>query len=123
MRESFSLANMIPQAPANNRGLWAHLEAAVRKLALAEGEAFVISGPIFDGKPKSLHGRVWIPARLFKAVLVPGKGAAGYVVDNAKRDSWRAVPIAELEELIGFKLFPGAHHELAELALPAPGAS
>jgi endonuclease G len=48
--ESFSLANMIPQDPDNNRRLWAALESAVRDLAVESGELYVVTGPIFTGE-------------------------------------------------------------------------
>ncbi|MES2943324.1 MAG: DNA/RNA non-specific endonuclease, partial [Pseudomonadota bacterium] len=47
MAQSFSLANMIPQAPEHNRGTWAKsVEMATRKYASrAAGDVYVITGP------------------------------------------------------------------------------
>ena len=49
MAQSFSLANMVPQAPEHNRGVWARsVEMATRKYAVrASGGVYVITGPVF----------------------------------------------------------------------------
>src|SRR3954452_13825896 len=68
--ESFSLANMIPQDPQSNRGLWSGVESAVRARARRSGELYVVSGPVFQGATlKRLRGRVLVPTHIFiKAV-------------------------------------------------------
>lgn len=108
-RESFTLANMIPQDPDNNRRLWAGVESAVRDLAVREGEVFVITGPLFQGSTvKSLKGRVAVPTDVFKAVYFPRKGiAAAYLAPNDSSLAYKVVALSELEWLVGFDLFPG----------------
>ena len=70
--ESFSLANMIPQDPQSNRGLWSGIESAVRGLARNSGELYVVSGPVFQGATlQRLRGRVLVPTHIFKAVYDP----------------------------------------------------
>lgn len=106
--ESFSLANMIPQNPNNNRNLWESIESAVRLLAKQQGEVYVVSGPLFLGeKVNSLNRRVLIPSHIFKAVYVPrfNKGAA-YLVQNAPGNSYEVVSIAKLLEISGIDVFP-----------------
>ena len=67
--QSFSLANMIPQHPCNNEVLWEGIESAVRDLASAEGEIYVVTGPIYEGTDiPFLNGRVGVPSRIYKAV-------------------------------------------------------
>jgi endonuclease G, mitochondrial len=113
MDESFSLANMIPQNPNNNRYLWEAIERAVRDLALRDGEVYVVTGPIFAGTNlQALKGRVLVPTQIFKAVYDPKRhGAAAYVVPNAEGSDYRVVSISELEQLAGVDPFP---------ALPLP---
>jgi endonuclease G, mitochondrial len=107
-RESFSLANMVPQDPSLNRGLWAGIEEAVRDLAVRDGEVYVVTGPIFRGENlKALNGRVLVPTEVFKAVYVPGLGQAGaYVTANAADGGWREVSVARLREESGIDAFP-----------------
>lgn len=106
--ESFSLANMIPQNPDNNRRLWAGIEKAVRDLASRTGEVYVVTGPIFAGNAlSSLRGRVLVPTSVYKAVFVPATGQAGaYVAVNAAGNDWRRVSLADLETLSGVVAFP-----------------
>jgi len=45
MAQSFSLANIVPQAPINNRKTWAKIEKDTRKYVMrATGDVYVITG-------------------------------------------------------------------------------
>eukprot|EP01034_Spumella_vulgaris_P047050 gene47050-58705_t len=57
-RDSFTLANMVPQDADNNRQVWAGIEQAVRKLAKKEGDLYVITGPAFLGSGLRKVGNV-----------------------------------------------------------------
>jgi endonuclease G len=122
--ESFSLANIAPQTPALNRGLWEGVEAAVRELAREDGELYVVTGPIFAGERlQALHGRVLVPNETYKAVYAPRRGQAGaYVAENTAEPEWRMVSVGELARLSGIDPFPGLPETVkaTSLALPAP---
>lgn len=122
--ESFSLANVVPQDPDDNRRLWAAVEGAVRDLALADGEVYVVTGPIFAGDSlEALRGRVLVPTELFKAVYDPARrGAAAYVVRNAAGGEARVVAMDELARLAGLDPFPTLPPAVkaTALALPEP---
>ncbi|QJT41223.1 DNA/RNA non-specific endonuclease (plasmid) [Aeromonas media] len=47
-RESFSLANVVPQSSTVNRGIWADIESTVRHLA-EKGTTHVVTGPLYLG--------------------------------------------------------------------------
>jgi endonuclease G len=49
MAQSFSLANMVPQGPEHNRGVWAKsVEMATRSyVKRAAGDVYVITGPVY----------------------------------------------------------------------------
>lgn len=106
--ESFSLANMVPQAHQLNTGLWSEIEGAVRGLARRDGEVYVVTGPMFRGADlQALHGRVVVPTSVFKAVYDPKRGTAGaYLALNTDDAGWEAVSIARLRELTGLDAFP-----------------
>ncbi|MEO8120126.1 MAG: DNA/RNA non-specific endonuclease, partial [Rhodoferax sp.] len=71
MAQSFSLANMVPQASEHNRGAWAKsVEAATRKYAArATGNVYVITGPVYEpsiAQSESIGaGQVRVPKYLF----------------------------------------------------------
>lgn len=73
MAQSFSLANMVPQAPINNRKAWAGIEKATRKYVMrATEDVFVITGPVFESNPETIgENKVWVPKFLFKLVYDP----------------------------------------------------
>lgn len=105
--DSFSLGNMVPQNPDNNRHLWEGVETSTRALASDDGEAWVISGPIFSGAQLQwLHGRVAIPNMLFKAVYDPRKGAGVYLTENAPGSVWRLISVEQLTQMTGMDPFP-----------------
>jgi endonuclease G len=117
--ECFSLANIVPQDPKNNRGVWEGIEHAVRQLTLEQGEVYVVTGPVFSGDNlQRIGGAVMVPTQ---AVYVPSQGAAGaYVVDNVAAAKPRMISIKDLQELTGIDVFPGVSAEVKERALPLP---
>ena len=126
-QECFSLANMMPQNPDNNRGIWSDIESTVRKLAVDRNEIYVVTGPIFDGKAiQRIGGAVMVPTRIFKAIYDPARQEAGaYLVDNAAGVEPKQVSIAELEEITGLSIFPTIPIEVKthSMRLPAPTKS
>ena len=124
MSQSFSLANMVPQAPENNRGIWAKsVESATRKYAMrAGGDVFVFTGPIFM-KPVSTigDGKVWVPSKLYKLVYDQALNKAwAFVVDN--QDDARMsklISYEDLVKLVRIDFLPGAG-QVEATAPPAP---
>ncbi len=122
--QSFSLANIAPQSPALNRGLWSEIEETTRDMALEDGDVFVVTGPIFDNSSSLLRGRVRVPGAVFKAIYDPHTGAAAaYVADNTAGDHWRVISIAALRSLTGVDVFPTLSESVKRRAgfLPPPG--
>jgi endonuclease G, mitochondrial len=107
-QECFSLANMIPQDPKNNRGVWEGIESAVRTLARERGELYVVTGPIYQGAQlQRIGGVVMVPTQLFKAVYDPRtKEAGAYLIDNTGTARPETITIAELEKVTGISVFP-----------------
>lgn len=115
MVQSFSLANMVPQAPEHNRGAWAKsVEAATRKYAArASGDVYVITGPVFtpsiEQSPSIGSGQVHVPKYLFKLVYDQDKNRAWahwHLNDNATRAS-RPISYGELVRRTGIEFLPG----------------
>jgi len=84
MAQSFSLANMMPQARQNNQGIWAkNVEEPTRQyVKRANGDVYVFTGS--TGNQGSIgRGRVTIPSHLYKLVYDPSKNLAwGYWIEN-----------------------------------------
>jgi endonuclease G len=124
-QESFTLANMVPQAPRLNRGLWEGIESAVRTLAERRGELYVVTGPIFKGGQLATVGHVVVPTYVFKAVLDPRRrAAAAYVTENVDDATWTPVSMAQLADLTGIDVFPSlpprARNAMMRLPTPTP---
>ncbi len=84
MAQSFSLANMMPQAPENNRGIWAKaVEKATRNyVKRAQGDVFVYTGSIGEAGTIG-RGKVVVPTHLFKLVFDAHRNKAwAYWVEN-----------------------------------------
>ncbi|HWR01699.1 MAG TPA: DNA/RNA non-specific endonuclease, partial [Chlorobaculum sp.] len=124
-QQCFTLANMVPQNPDNNRHLWEGIESAVRHLAIKTGELYVISGPLFSGSDlKRLKSRVLVPTHLFKVVFDPVKNiGAVYLVKNEEGEEWQVVSISKLENMVGINFFPKLPTGIKQkkLTLPEPG--
>lgn len=123
-QQSFSLANIVPQDPDSNQNLWERIEEAVRNRAKAQGDLYVVTGPLFAGDTvKRLKGRVFVPTHVFKAVYDPKARAAGaYLVANAPGEAWQAVSLSQLRRLSGLDVFPSLPQAVkdAGMALPPP---
>ncbi|MGZ8293293.1 MAG: DNA/RNA non-specific endonuclease [Telluria sp.] len=106
-RDSFSLANMVPQDAENNRHVWAGIEAVVRKMAAKEGALYVVTGPAFLGASLRKVGNVLVPSHLYKVVWNPRQQAGGaYFIENAATTQYTTMTIAQLEKTIGINLMP-----------------
>jgi endonuclease G len=115
MAQSFSLANMVPQAPEHNRGVWAKsVEMATRQyVARSIGDFYVITGPVFvpniAQSPAIGPDQVRVPKYLFKLVYDQDKNRAWahwHENDNASRGS-RPISYAELVKRTGIDFLPG----------------
>lgn len=105
--DSFSLANVVPQTAALNRGGWAAMEEYVRGLTTTLGEAYVVTGPLYEGaRVRRIGGRVLVPTSTWKAVWVPQQGAGAWIATNEARPVWRVISIAELTRRSGIDPFP-----------------
>lgn len=124
MRESFSLANMTPQNPSNNRGLWSSIESRTRDLAKQRGELYVVSGAIFAGAAlQRINNRVLVPTSYFKAIYDANTGESGaYWVANDANRNYKMMSIAELTQTAGIDPFPSldAFSKANVMPLPQP---
>lgn len=115
MAQSFSLANMVPQAPEHNRGVWAKsVEMATRNyVKRAQGDVFIITGPVYvpsiSQSPGIGAGQVRVPRYLFKLVYDQNKNKAwAYWQENS--DATKAskpISYTELVKRTGIEFLPG----------------
>ncbi|MDD4930020.1 MAG: DNA/RNA non-specific endonuclease [Gallionella sp.] len=110
MAQSFSLANMVPQSSANNRGAWGRIEKATRKYVMrASGDVYVITGPVYDGTPPVIGpNRVWVPQHLFKLVYDPSNNRTWVNWLDNTDDAKPGAPISyeELVKRTGIEFLP-----------------
>ena len=106
--DSFSLANIAPQSPRNNRYIWRNIESATRYLTQQYGEVYTITGVAFTGKKtKQLADRVLVPSHFFKAVYIPATNQAGvYYAPNDESERIDVISIDELATEIGIDVLP-----------------
>ncbi len=108
--DSFSLANMVPQAPKNNQQVWRELEEATRAIVTKQKhDVYVVTGPTFTGKKLKTIGdnKVIVPTSVFKAIYIPKTGAIGaYYAPNDNSLKVKVVSICYLEEQLGMNIFP-----------------
>ena len=69
-RETFLMSNITPQRHALNAGLWRELETRIATSWPARyGEVWVIVGPVFGEKPRTLRGGVAVPEAFFMIII------------------------------------------------------
>lgn len=120
--DSFSLANIIPQVPENNRYVWRNIESMTRYLAKKHGEIYVITGVAFIGESvKALNGRVLVPTHVFKAIYIPKTGeAAAYYTPNDSTERIEVISLDELALRTGIDAFPAVSMEAKSTTLFLP---
>lgn len=112
MAQSFSLANMVPQAPKNNQRSWKGIEQATRKYVMrAKGDVYVITGPVFEGTPKTIGpGKVWVPKYLYKLVYdeTTGRAWAHWIENTNEAKASRPITYEELVRRTNIQFLPRA---------------
>ena len=100
MAQSFSLANMMPQARQNNQGIWAkNVEEPTRAyVKRAAGDIYVFTGSI--GNRGSIgRSHITIPSHLYKLVYDSNKNTAwGYWIENTNEATM--TPPISYQELV-----------------------
>lgn len=112
MEQSFSLANMVPQAKHNNEVVWKGYETALRKyVERTRDTVYVITGPVFSKAPERLNGRVAVPSQLYKLVYDPSTNHAWayWSVNTNEERSASPITYVDLTRRIGVELLPGIH--------------
>jgi endonuclease G len=115
MAQSFSLANMVPQAVKHNGGAWAKtVEEATRKYAgRAKGNVYVITGPFYEPSieksPGIGPGQVRVPKYLFKLVYdeATNRAWAHWHLNDDSTHGSRPISYAELVKRTGITFLPG----------------
>ncbi len=69
-RETFLMSNIVPQSPDLNRIWWRLLEEReANDFAVRLERVWVVTGPVFAGEVKKLHGGVDVPSAFYRIIL------------------------------------------------------
>lgn len=105
--ESFTLANIVPQAPTLNRNAWANLERNVRDAVQSQGTAYVVTGPLYLGNElQSLRSRVLVPTHIWKAIHIPNRGTNVYIAKNTDDSGIAHMSVDLFTKTYGIDPFP-----------------
>ena len=121
--QTFSLANMVPQTPELNRGVWEGIESAVRHLAARRGELYVVTGPAFQGQQIQSIGLdgVLVPSSTWKALYDPKAGGTGaYLCSNTASPRCETMSVATLTRSVGIDPFPAVSDGMKQIAMTLP---
>jgi len=128
-RATFTLANAVPQHPCLNQRTWRKMEEALLHAAATRPVTFIVTGTLYEqASPPTTNngGRVAIPNATFKAIHVPGEGAAAYIATNPQTKAeipvWSVVSIDALTARLGVDVFPalGPITKGTVMSLPIP---
>lgn len=106
--ESFSLANIAPQAPFNNQEAWRLAEEATRAfITRTKQPAYIITGTLFKGGYKKIGKGVAVPTHIYKVVYYPTLNSmSAYVTVNDNSGKIDYVSVMQLQEQTGITYFP-----------------
>ena len=110
MAQSFSLANVVPQAPNNNRRIWAKVERDTRAYVKRSGSTvYVFTGPAWEGVMQEIGSGVAVPTHLYKLVYDKTRNRAWvhWVANADGAQMGRPISYEDLTSRLGFELLPG----------------
>ena len=129
----FTMANIIPQSPDNNQGVWEKLEADCRDWARAGNELLIICGPAdFHGQHLQASEPVAIPTHTWKIVVIIPEGPGSIInritaatrviavnipnVAGVRNDPWTKYlcSVGQIEAMTGFKFFTALTPNIAQ---------
>jgi len=119
--QTFSMANMVPQSPDNNRGPWEKLEKYERRLAKQGMKLTIIAGRIGEGGTGShgtaskVYGTVSVPHELWKVIIAKNGGEVTRIAvimpntQGIKETSWKQyqTSVGQIESETGYDLHTG----------------
>lgn len=115
-RETFLMSNIIPQRHRLNAGLWKRLELEIATSWPARfGEVWVLAGPVFGARPKTLAGRAGpaIPEACYMIVVDETGGRArslAFIVPQEPKEGADLgdflTTVDEVERSTGIDFFP-----------------
>jgi endonuclease G len=135
---TFVMTNIVPQSHESNAGAWEELEVYERYLARRGKDLFIVAGPIGKGGEGSKgpettigHGKVTVPEKLFKVILVVNRtedhDPVKWVDADARliavimpnnttvdEENWAQYrcSVEQVEKESGFKFFTNASQEI-----------
>lgn len=121
MNDCFVMANICPQDHSLNAGAWNTLENKERQWAQRDSAIMIVAGPLYSVTDTEFIGnqtKIRVPGAFFKALLAPyidKPRAIAFVYPNmtspGNMENY-AMSIDELEEILGFDLFPALPDEI-----------
>ena len=70
LRKTYSMANIIPQAPKVNRKTWIKAEKLERKVAVSLGKVNIVNGVIYGSNPKRIgKNKIAVPIAFWKMIF------------------------------------------------------
>ena len=111
MTQLFYLSNMVPQNGEMNRGIWAGLEGATRSCAKSLGDLYILTGPVFAGRVRTVGpDAVAVPSSLYK-VVVSGDSARAFLLPNKSLPATRnfsgyETTVDAVQSATGLTFFP-----------------
>lgn len=117
--DSFSLANIAPQAPENNRKTWVKIETQTRNLTQKYGASYVVTGVAYlTSEVKRLKNRVLVPSHFFKAIYIPSQNQAiAFLSPNDNSDTVEKISLSTLKKRTGVDAFPNLPANTAPIAI------
>lgn len=113
--DSFSLANMIPQVPENNRETWNKIEKKTRYLTKKYKSLYAVTIPVYsnlDGSfPQRIKAigknRVYVPLYVAKAIYIPSiKQAVVVVTPNDASYRMKTMSVNQFQQATKIDAFP-----------------